>query len=540
MVAVSRFVEFSVAAQTLATGASADSVVSRGSYGFSRGTGLGIGDDTFTITNNVNDQLQVTINGVGSEVITLTSGIDLDPRFVARDIEFRLHQANSADPFRFAQCKWRNGNWGVNPVGPNTQNSFIIYTGQVGSNIANNLVSIASPGSRDARATLGFDTVTESPGVNLSTGSSYTGSVTVSGAYAGQFDDQYMIMMSDNETVGAATGVGGPAFNANDISTGGLYTNANPTTYTLVIDTTNGSTMGAGSGNVPRLSWTASPVSDSGGPIELLYADYWYDVGTNGLRVKFADGVFNNNDQFQIACTSASLGSTSPAGGARYIFDSFHGDSSKSLGTGSIAVSQVGTQVGSKGITVAFSNSGTFTAGEVFFVTARGPQPLNEPTTQLNFGNVTVSTNSPVKSVWFEIIGGAVSMSTVKFSLQSDGTFQHHDQGNNDTEFRFGTAGAGNRAPGSGPTSNNQAEFPVDSNGQGRILATDIDSNISPNFLAATVQDLAVVSSADNAEDIGNFQGGLVSDFIWLAIKLGASETGSNSSVNYRVFFDFS
>jgi hypothetical protein len=151
-----------------------------------------------------------------------------------------------------------------------------------------------------------------------------------------------------------------------------------------------------------------------------------------------------------------------------------------------------------------------------------------------------VSTNSPVKTVWFEIIAGAVSMATVKFSLQSDGTFQHHDQGDNDTEFRFGTAGGGEPAPGSGPESNSQEEFPVDSASTGRILATDIDDDTPPNYLFATKQDLAVVNSADNAEDIGNFQGALVSDFIWLAIKLGANETGANSTINYRMFFDFS
>ena len=72
MVAVSRFVEFSVTAQTFATGASTDSIA-KGTYGFSRGTGLGAGDDTFTITKDVNDQLQVNINSVGAEIITLTS-----------------------------------------------------------------------------------------------------------------------------------------------------------------------------------------------------------------------------------------------------------------------------------------------------------------------------------------------------------------------------------------------------------------------------------------------------------------------------------
>lgn len=547
MVAVSRFVEFSVTAQTFATGASTDAIA-KGTYGFSRGTGLGAGDDTFTITKDVNDKLQVTINGTGPEIVTLTSGTDLDPRFVARDIEFRLHEANSADAFKFAQCKWRNGNWGVAPVGPNTENAFIIYTGQLGNNGTNNVVTVAATAD-DARATLGFDSVTETAGSDFSTvfAGGYSGDITVSGTYGGQFDDQYAVQISDFETVKDAEGSGGPTYSASNITTGGLYTHGTDTTYTLVIDTTNGSTMGAGSQNVPQLSWTSSPVTDNGGPIELLYPDHFYDIGTNGLRAKFADAVFGNNDQFTVVCSGASVASTDPDGGAQYIFDSFHGDSSKALGIGATACGSVGTQVGSRGVTIAFEDTGALgnptgpnPPTEIFFITCRGPQPLTEPVTQLNFGNVTVSTNSPVKAVWFEIIGGAVSMSTVKFSLQSDGTFQHHDQGDNDTEFRFGTAGAGSDAPGSGPTANDQVEFPVDSNGQGRILATDIDSDTPPSYLFATQQDLAVVSSADNAEDIGNFQGALVSDFIWLAIKLGANETGANSTINYRMFFDFS
>ena len=131
-------------------------------------------------------------------------------------------------------------------------------------------------------------------------------------------------------------------------------------------------------------------------------------------------------------------------------------------------------------------------------------------------------------------------MSTVKFSLQADGSFQHHDQGDNDTEFHYGTSGGGNSAPGGGPTTNSQVEFSVDSDGLGNIDATDIDSDTPPSNLFATKADLAVVNSADNAESLGNFQGAVVSDFVYLAIKLGANETGANSTINYRMFFDFS
>jgi hypothetical protein len=545
MVAVSRFVEFSVTAQTFATGTSTDSE-SKGTRGFSRGTNLGAGDDSFTITKDVNDQLQITINSVGPEVITLSSGTDLDPRFVARDIEFRVHEANSADSFKFAQCNWRNGSNGVAPVGSNAENSFILYTGQLGNNGTNNFASVGSPGVRDARATLGWDTQSTQVGSDFSTlyPGGWTGSIEVSGTYGGQFDDHYTLQISDKETVQAATAVGSPTYNVGNLTTGGLYHDPNQadTTYQIVIDTTNGSTMGAGSTNVPQMSWTSTPITDNGGPIEILYPEAWYDIGSLGLRLKFDDAVFGNADQFQVVCSGATLvGDSQSPGTATYIWDSFLGDSSKAFGISPKLTSTASpNQVGTKGVTASWEATGSITEGETYEISGRGPQPITEPVTQLNFGNVTVSTNSPVKTVWFEIIAGAVSMATVKFSLQSDGTFQHHDQGDNDTEFHFGTAGAGNSAPGSGPTANNQEEFAVDSVSAGRILATDIDSDTPPNYLFATKQDLAVVNSADNAEDIGNYSGALVSDFIWLAIKLGANETGANSTINYRMFFDFS
>ena len=544
MVAASRFVEFSVTAPTFATGSSADAdAVCKGSRGFSRGTGLS-NADSFTIVRNSNDTMRISINAVGTHDIVLTSGTDLDPRFVARDIEFRIHEFETSDDnWQFAQCNWRNGSNGISPTGANTDSSFVIYTGKLGNNSGTNKVLVTAPGSFSALTTLGFDSTSEIAGSDFSTlGGSYAGDLTVSGSYGGQFDDHYTLMISDTEPVGDAAANGSPTYNASNITTGGLYHTATSTTYTLAIDTSNGSTMGAGTTNVPEMSWTASPAADDGGPVELLYEVNWYDVGLLGVRVKFADAVFGNNDQFDIICSgTGAIGGGGAPGAATYIWDSYLGDSSKAFSispkTSSIASPE---QVGTRGVTVSFENTSTLVKGETYQITCRGPQPLTEPVTQLNFGNVTVSTNSPVSVVWFEIIGGAVSMSTVKYSLQSDGTFQHHDQGDNDTQFYFGSAGGGNNAPGSGATENNQVEFSVDGNSLGNILATDIDSDSAPTYLNATKADLAVVSSADNAESIGNYQGSLVSDFIWLGIRLGANETGANSTINYRMFFDFS
>jgi hypothetical protein len=129
----------------------------------------------------------------------------------------------------------------------------------------------------------------------------------------------------------------------------------------------------------------------------------------------------------------------------------------------------------------------------------------------------------------FEIYSGAVEMSTVKFGLQSHGSFSHHNSGNNDTKFRFGTVGPSNTA-GTSPT-NGVEWYP-------NIAAADIDSDTPPTYLHSTEDNLSVVSDADNSESIGNV--GLMSDPIWMNIKLGSSETGANSSINKRMYYDYS
>jgi hypothetical protein len=52
---------------------------------------------------------------------------------------------------------------------------------------------------------------------------------------------------------------------------------------------------------------------------------------------------------------------------------------------------------------------------------------------------------------------------------------------------------------------------------------------------------LPVVVDADNSETIGaSHYMGMVADPVFLAIKLGASEVGANSTINYRLYFDYS
>jgi hypothetical protein len=122
-------------------------------------------------------------------------------------------------------------------------------------------------------------------------------------------------------------------------------------------------------------------------------------------------------------------------------------------------------------------------------------------------------------------------MSAVKFGLQSHGTFSHHNENDSDTYFRFGTVGPSANA-GSNPTDGQ--EWWVD------VAAADIDNDTPPAYLYATEDNLSVVASADASEDIGNLQLYLQADPIWVNIRLGANETGANSTINYRLYFDYS
>jgi hypothetical protein len=287
------------------------------------------------------------------------------------------------------------------------------------------------------------------------------------------------------------------------------------------------------------MSWTSTGNADnSGAAVELLYPNFFYKLGTKGAMVKFSDAVFNHcpagTTAWTVACVypmyTHGTNTQGSAGNAQYVWGSSRGDDS---GNNPITTSSTTfTRLGSRGLYVKFGGTNMFKAGDQFTVICTPPQPKSYNITNLNYGNVTVSTEAPVKSVIFEIMSGAIEMSTIKFGLQSHGTFNHHRENNSDTYFRFGTLGPGQKA-GSSPISG--LEWRADTQ------ASDISSDINPSYLYATKANLEVVSDADDSEAIGasGFMG-MTSDPIFLNIRLGASEVGANSTINYRIFFDYS
>jgi hypothetical protein len=528
MAAVTRWTEYSVDATTYVA-----SSFTRGERGYKDSTLL-TNEDTFTLTSS-NNKLYLNMDGAGSFTLTLASGTGLDPRLVAKDITEKTHAYDTADRYQMAQCDW-------GCLAGSNINGFRMYSGTIGSSSS---MSVAS-GVDTAHLTLGFSVGAGTGGVNTSFGGatySFNGDVLTSGTWYGFWDETYQIMIGEDEAGDAkahgitSTVVGGSNTYVGTMTTAGIYADNvhTPDTYIINIDTTNGTTVGAGAGNGPRYKITGHASDNNPSDwVDILYADYWYPVGTQGVKVKWTDAVFNTvSTGWTVAVESpqyaAGTNTTAPQGIAKYVWASNRGDDS--LNNPVTTVSGGYTALGDRGLYITFSGSTDLGAREVYHVMCRAPQPSTYAITQLNYGNVTVSTESPVKTVAFEIMSGAYEISSVKFGLQSDGSFSHHDQGDDDTYFRFGTVGPENNATVGAATSSEW--YPG-------IAATDIDSDTPPAYLYATEDDLAVVASADLSEDLGSQQTYLQADPLWLCIRLGANETGANSTINYRLYFDYS
>lgn len=528
MAAVTRWVQYDVNA----VGVAQDGTTGcRGTSGYSMGTSATT--DVFTIGPTTN-RLYLNIDGNAGPYITIVSGTQMDPRFVAKDITEKMHDlGKNSQSWDNAVCTWTNDK--------SCGNCFKITSGSLGSSST----VVVTSGTYSAHNILGFGTKIENGGLATPahTGAyGFNGTVTVSGTYQGKFDEIYKIVISNDsfsEGVTAPRGIATPTKDASNsytgvMTTGGVFNAASNITYTISINTTNGTTMGAGTGNVPTMSWVSSASDDSTHVTELLYPDYWYDVGDWGLKVKFSDAVFNTcSPAWSISCYSPDYvqgtNSSATVGLAQYVWASDRGDCSDTPITTS---SGSFTRLGSRGLSIRFNPSGgsdNFNAGDEFYVKCSAPKPSAYDITGLNYGNVTVSTESDVKAIMFEITAGAVEMSTVKFGLQSHGSFLHHNQNNNDTMFRLGTVGVGNTA---GTVPINGIEWH-----QG-VVAADIDSDTAPNYLYYTKANLPVAATADDSETIGSY--GLVADTIWINIKLGSAETGANSTINYRMYFDYS
>jgi len=528
MAAVSRWVRFPVAATTQISSSKV------GTPGTSRGTANTA--DSFTIPGSSANQIKVNVDGAGAPApyeLTLSSGTSLDPRFIAKDIQRKLQAYGTVnDGFKYAQVEFSN--WSS----ANGYGQFIIRSGTTG---AASSVTVTN-GSSSVLSTIGMNTLGEAAGTVNHLGTStangaYGGTVTTSGTYQGAFDDVYHVVIAGAAMIGTVAYGGGNTYgvgNAGVAAAAGDWNYDSNNTYVLTVDTTNGSTMGGGTGNVP--TFTVAMSVGSGDTVataqEILFSDVYYAIGTRGLYLKFTDYPFGNSDTVTVPLTASVTGGGSVAT-AEYVIHSRCGDNNSTP----TLTSASPTDVGTKGVTVSFT-SGTLAAKDEWRTFCQSPTPEAYGVTSMDYGNVTVTTDSAVKVHQFEITSGAVAMSNVKFSLQNNGTFSHHEAGNSDTLFHFGVVGAGNRGDGGGGAGTGPEWPPV------TITAADISqdkaggSTGAPVNLYSSKDNLSVVASADNAEVVGNE--GLAADFVFTAIKLGSDETGANSTINYRCYFDYS
>lgn len=533
MAAISRWVRYPIAGST----GYAD--VQEGTRGLQRGTANT--SDSFTVPGSANNQMKINADGAAGPApyqITLTSGTSLDPRFVARDIQRKVQAAGAGinDGFDYCQVEFNNYK------SSNGYGQFVLRSGSTG---ASSSMAITA-GDSSVLSILGLNSLATEAGTNDHLGTStdavnaaYTGTATVSGTYRGAFDDIYQAVICPTQPIGSASNGGGNTYgvaNAGVATAGGFWNGDTDETYTITIATTNGQTVGGGTGNVPTFTVASTQSDDIATAQEILYANEPYYIGTRGLTLSWSDAPFGSGDTFTVICTKPitvdGSNSTGAVATAEYHYRSFLGDDSTTATTTSVN----GTALGRKGLTLAFSDSGVFTPRDEFKVVCKGPTPEAYGIVSMVYGNVTVTTESPVKVHQFEIISGAVDMSSVKFSLQSHGTFSHHDAGDSDTYFRYGTAGFGN--PGDGAVNPNEGPEWTTSVVAADLASAKTSGNTgAPVHLDSTVVDLAVVSSADNAEDVGNRS--LLSDHIWTNVRLGAQESGANSSINYRLYFDY-
>ena len=525
MTATSRWVRFPVSGVTYM------STALEGQRGFSRG----IDDvgDTFTIPGSANNQIRVNVDSGGAQLITLTSGVELDPRFVAKDIQRKVQAFSTVNNgFKWFTCEWSN------MLSANGESHFVMKSGSVGA-----LSTVAvTAGTSDASSILGVSTVAEHAGnanhtdysfvLGTANNVAYTGVVTVTGTYGGLLDEEYNVTICNAALLSVTPG-GGNTY-AGTATVTGDYNHDTACSYAVTIDTTGGNeVLNAGTGNVPTFT-----VNDTGGlnddvatGQEMLFSDYYYYVGTKGAMLRWTDAQFGNGDTFTITATPASAGGGA-VGLATCRWTSSRGDNASSNATTSATPVTIGT----KGVSVAWSDSGVLTAKDSWRILCRAPIPEAYGVTSMSYGNVTVTTNSAVKVHQFEIMSGAKLLSNCKFSLQNHGTFSHHDAGDGDTEFHFATVGPAQ--PGDGVAAGTGREWTADVSAAAISADKTGGSTGAPTSMYSSVLDLPVVADADSAAVVGNTD--LSSDAIFTAVKLGANETGANSQITYRLYFDYS
>lgn len=489
-----------------------------------------------TITSS-NSELMVTMNdglSASSKTFTLASGVNLDPRMIARDITDKMHREYPVNHpiWTQAYCLW----WG---------NNFELRSGIAGMNASTKVEYVAN----SAAATLGFTHGVTAYGSDnnrlyngeISAGNkttnTWSGSVTLSGTSFAPAWDEYTVT-AINSDAGAGQGSASIITHASGtypgtVTLGGIYNFTTGTTYHLSVSVSgSASYMNGVKDACPVMDWYADPGggdTTSSGSIQLLYPNYPYPLGNKGLWIKFSNAPFSYpGDAWQIQASGivTPVGFDYQWGSAmrKVIWSSIKGDVEWDYQNTAPYNSYF--RVGRKGIYVSANQDYNVAPGDTLRFRVSGPVPYRYDITSINLGNITVTTSSRVFAVRFDLIGGAVELTNVRFSLLDNGGMGYHDGVN--TAFRYGTVGAGQPA----------VNTDYDVGWWNQVNVQDLVTP-KPDYLYAIDENLTEVSTADDSKVVGiDPFDSLVSDYIFAAIMLGADESGQKTVV-YRCYFDY-
>jgi hypothetical protein len=471
------------------------------------------------------------------KIYTLTSGINLDPRVIARDITDMLHREPGDSPptplWTNAYCLW----WG---------NGFEIRGGICGSTTQ---VTVNST-DNSAATKLGFTHGTSAVGSDdnrlyggeIATGNktsnTWSGSISVSGtSFAGSWDEYTVVAVNSNIAGGEGQGTAAVITHVSGtypgtITLGGVYNYSEDNMYHVTV-TVSGSAayMSGVKDAVPLMTWygVGGDTTMSGTEIQLLYPNHPYPLGNKGLWIKFSNAPFSYpGDAWQISAS----GIQAPEG-----FDYAWGSAYRSVIWSSIKGDTEWTQqstssysnyfrIGRKGIYISANQAYNVSPGDTLRIRVPGPVPYRYDITSINLGNITVTTSSRVFCVRFDLPGGAVELTNVKFGLLQNGGMSEHDGTN--TAFRWGTVGEGQLAT----TTDFDTAWRNSVNVQELVPP-------KPSYLYAIDSNLTAVSTADLSKTIGISPfDALISDYIYCAIQLGANESGQKTVV-YRCYYDY-
>jgi len=467
-----------------------------------------------------------------SKIFTLASGVNRDPRVLARDITDMMHREYPTNTpiWTNANCGWWSNGFKVNAgICGHNASVQIDYTANSAAELLGFTHGTVAYGSDNYRLPDG-----EIAAGNKST-NTWSGSVSVSGtSFKGAWDE--WVAVAVNSDGGSGQGTAAIITHASGtypgtVTLGGVYNYSDDTVYHVQVSVSGSASYMTGVKDaVPLMTWygTGGDTTMSGSAIQLLYADQPYPLGNKGLWIKFSNSPFSYpGDAWMISASGILDGSNYQWGSAmrKIIWSSHKGDTEWTQQSTSTYGNYF--RVGRGGVYIAANQDYNVAPGDTLRVRVPGPVPYLFDTSSINLGNITVTTTSSIFAIRFDLIAGAVELTNVKYSLLSNGGMGYHDGTN--TAFRYGTVGRGNKA----------TATLYDVEWWNGVTAADMVPP-QPSYLYDIDANLTVVSTADDSKSIGiDPFDALCSDYIFGAIQLGADESGQKTVV-YRCYFDYS